>query len=352
MNCRSGCLRTKWRPHHQCCCILVKRRLVLKTADLLLNNYLPKPKPLPVLLALFSGLLLATSSLAQPASASDKAGTDQAVKQQIRQFVARTGTLIPLKDIQIAEFGPPDSHGLRKVVVNLLSGEAKVSKTFYLTADNKEILEGTLQQLTPDPWKDVRNKLQAAIEHGPSNGPASAPVVLVEFSDFECPFCRQLNPAIERLQKQHASQIRWIFLNYPLVKIHPWARAGAIAGACVADQSADAFWKFEPMVYEHQQEIKPATAQEQLRSLAVAAGAAADTYDACALSPEAANRVDASIAQGESLGVSGTPTLFVNGRRVVGGVSFDSLEAAVANELDFARAAADPPSGTARPTRK
>jgi protein-disulfide isomerase len=175
------------------------------------------------------------------------------------------------------------------------------------------------------------------IEQGPANGPAGAAVNVVEFSDFECPFCRRLNATLEQLNKQHPSQIRWIFLDYPLVNIHPWARAAAIAGVCVAEQSPEKFWVFEPMLYEHQAEIKPETASEQLHGYALAAGAAPDQYDACIHSPEAANRVSTSIAQGKSLGVSGTPTLFVNGRKVVGGVSLDSLEAAVMNELELAQ---------------
>lgn len=305
-----------------------------------------------ILTVLLSGLLILPFALVQRAGASDAAKRDDAVKQRIREFVARTATLIPLKDIQIAELDPPDSSGLRKVVVNLVNPDATVSKTFYVTATGREILEGTLQTLTPDPWKEIRAKLKPVAEHGPGSGPADAPVLLVEFSDFECPFCRQLNPAIEKLQKRYSSQVRWVFLNYPLVKIHPWAKAGAIASVCVAEQSTDAFWKFEPMVYDHQHDIKPDTAPQQLRTFAMAAGAAGGPYDACTQSPEAAKRVDASIAQGESLGVNGTPTLFVNGRRVVGGVSYDSLDAAISNELELASHTADASAGTTRSAAK
>lgn len=277
-------------------------------------------------------VLLSSGALAQ-----QSAPGDEQIKQRIREFVARTVTLAPLKDIQIVEFSAPDNGGLRKVVVSFLNNEEAVSKTFYVTRDNNEILEGTLQTLTPDPWKDIRAKLEPMIQRGPANGPAGAAVSVVEFSDFECPFCRRLNVTLEQLNKQHPSQIRWIFLDYPLVDIHPWARAAAIAGDCVAEQSQDKFWLFEPMIYEHQQGIKPETASEQLRSYALAAGAAPDKYNACVQSPEAANRVNTSIAQGKSLGVSGTPTLFVNGRRVVGGVSLDALEAAITNELELAQ---------------
>lgn len=280
---------------------------------------------------------VAATALARKAMTASAHPDDEQTRQTIRKFVARTVTLIPLKDIQIAEFDPPDRGGLRKVVVNLLNADTPISKTFYVTANSGEILEGTLQTLTADPWKDTRAMLGPIIQHAPANGPADAPVNLVEFSDFQCPFCRQLNPALEELQKRHPSQIRWIFLNYPLVDIHPWAKAGATTGVCVADQSWNKFWTFEPMVYEQQREIKPETAPQQLRSLALAAGADAASYDACVQSQETADRVKASIVQGQSLGVNGTPTLFVNGRRVVGGVSIDSLEAAISNELEFAR---------------
>lgn len=283
-------------------------------------------------------VLLSAGVLAAKNKAPSGPSSDEEIKQRIKEFVARTVTLTPIKDIQIVEFNAPDSGGLRKVVVNFLSNQETVSKTFYVTRDSSEILEGTLQTLTSDPWKDNRTTLEPMVQQRPANGPASAAVNIVEFSDFECPFCRRLNSTLEQLNKQHPSQIRWIFVNYPLVDIHPWARAAAIAGDCVADQSQDKFWQFEPAVYEHQQEIKPETASTQLRTYALAAGIAADKYDACIQSPEAANRVSAAIEQGRSLGVSGTPTLFVNGRRVVGGVSLDSMEAAITNELELAQA--------------
>jgi protein-disulfide isomerase len=290
---------------------------------------------LQLLVILVSGLLFSASLWAQLAQAEESPETEEQIKEQIREFVARTITLVPLKDIQVAELDAPDSGGLRKVVVKVLSGDAPVAKTFYLTANNREILEGTLETLEADPWKEMRGKLEPMVEHAPSKGPVDSAVSLVEFSDFECPFCSRLNIAIEELQKQYPSQVRWIFLNYPLFAIHPWARAGAIAGVCVAEQSSSKFWMFEPVVYEHQQEIKPDTAPEQLRRFALEAGAAAGAYDACMQSQEAAKRVNASIAAGQALGVSGTPTLFINGRRVVGGVSLDALEAAVANELEL-----------------
>lgn len=303
----------------------------MNLGDFLISRHAGRLATLMVLVA-----AVAATASAQKARAASAHPDDEQTRQTIREFVARTVTLIPLKDVQIAEFGPPDRGGLRKVVVNLLSADTPISKTFYVTANSGEILEGTLQPLTADPWKDIRASLGPIIEHAPANGPPDAPVSLVEFSDFQCPFCRQLNPALEELQKRHPSQIRWIFLNYPLLDIHPWAKAGATTGICVADQSPSKFWMFEPMVYQHQQEIKPETAPQQLRSLALAAGADAASYDACVQSQETADRVKASIAQGQSLGVNGTPTLFVNGRRIVGGVSIDSLEAAITNELEFA----------------
>jgi len=271
---------------------------------------------------------------ANGAASSIQPGPDeQQLRERLRNYVARTTALVLLRDIEIAELGPPDAHGIRKVVVRLNNTQPPVTNVFYITADGGEILHGTRDELSPDPWSGMRDKLASLIKDAPANGPADAAVTLVEFGDFQCPFCAQLNRELERLRAAYPQSVRWVFHTYALTRIHPWSRPAAISGDCVAAQGVNQFWKFERLVYQHQQEIVAETAGRQLRSLALQSGATAVPYDQCAKSPDTASRLQARMAKAEALGVTSTPTLFLNGRRITGAVSFDALRAAVDDEL-------------------
>ena len=289
---------------------------------------------LGVCLGCVPSTLVQTSPDANGAASPVQLGPDeQQLRERVRNYVARTTALVLLRDIEIAELGPPDAHGIRRVVVRLHNTQPPVTNVFYITADGGEILHGTRDELSSDPWSGMRDKLASLIKDAPANGPADAIVTLVEFGDFQCPFCAQLNRELERLRAAYPQSVRWIFYSYPLTRIHPWSQTAAISGDCVAEQGVNQFWKFERLVYQHQQEIVAETAGRQLRSLALQSGAAALPYDQCAKSPDTASRLHARIAKAEALGVTSTPTLFLNGRRITGAVSFDSLRTAVDDEL-------------------
>ena len=266
------------------------------------------------------------------ARTTDSSPEEAPFRERLRDYVART-TLVPMRDIQVVEFSAADAHGIRKAVVRLNNSQPPVTNVFYVTADGGEILRGSLDKLSSDPWSGDRDRLAPLVADAPATGPSDATVTLIEFGDFECPFCAQLNGELEQLRAAFPQSLRWVFKNHPLTKIHPWAQAAAIAGECAAAQSSSQFWKFEHLVYQHQQEIAAKTATQQLRGLAVQSGVAAQAYDVCIHSPETARRVQARIVDVEPLGITGTPTLFINGRKITGAVSLDSLKVAVETEV-------------------
>ena len=282
---------------------------------------------------LLSGLTLALWSPGLLLSQTNGAPTDEQLRQLVRDYVARSVVLVPLKDIEIAELGPADAHGIRKVVVRLNNSQPPVTNILYITADGGEVLRGPLEELSSDPWSGTREKLAPLIAGAPAIGPADATVTVVEFGDFECPFCAQLNGELEQLRAAYPKTLRWIFRNYPLTHIHPWARTAAISGECVARQGPTVFWKFEHLVFQHQDEITPEGAARQLRVIAVQSGAQPAAYDRCAQSPETATRVETRTADEDAFGVTATPTLFINGRRISGAISLDALKTAVDDEL-------------------
>jgi protein-disulfide isomerase len=141
---------------------------------------------------------------------------------------------------------------------------------------------------------------------------------MVEFSDFECPHCRQLHEYLKTLEQKYP-QAHIVFKNYPIEAIHPWAMTAAIAGHCAYETSSDAFWKMESAIFDQQDLISAENAYDKLTDVAIAAGLQRDAFRACLADPAAKEAVEADLALGQKLGVNSTPTVFINGREAVGG---------------------------------
>ena len=149
---------------------------------------------------------------------------------------------------------------------------------------------------------------------GPSRGPKDALVTIVEFGDLQCPACKAAQPVIEGLIAAEPDA-RFVFQNFPL-EMHNWAAKGAAYADCVGQASNEAFWKFVAKTYETQSDITAENADEKLTALADGAGVKGAEIAVCASTPVAKAHVDASLALGKAVNVTGTPTLFINGRSI------------------------------------
>jgi protein-disulfide isomerase len=188
----------------------------------------------------------------------------------------------------------------------------------------------------PNPFAPAREKLQAA--DGPSRGPQNPAILVVDFSDLECPHCKAAQPVVEKIVADFP-QVRLVFQQFPLPpSLHPWAMKAALYADCASRADKDAFWKYVDSIFENQGGIALATADDKLKELATAAGFDADKIAACAAAPETEARVKKSMALGESLDVNETPTVFINGRRVKGIATLtpEQLKALVQFEIDHA----------------
>jgi protein-disulfide isomerase len=225
-------------------------------------------------------------------------------------------------------------EGLQEVDVAVKVGENEQTGKVYVTKDGKYMFRGELSELAKDPLAEARAQLQT--KDSPSLGPANAPVTLVEFSDFECPVCKGLHDALRGLLPNYP-QVRVVFKDFPLEQIHPWARTAALAGRCAYQQSPTAFWKMYDLIYDGQELISAENAWGKMTDFAGQSGLNPDAFKACMASPEAGAAVDASRANGIQLEVGSTPTIFVNGRRVVG-ADARTLEQYIRYELDQRKA--------------
>ena len=226
---------------------------------------------------------------------------------------------------KILEIKPSAVEGLAEVDVVITGAQGQQGNKFYVTADGQHAITGDIIPFGEHPFASAKQKLDKGLT-GPSRGPADAPVTLVEFSDLQCPHCKEAQPTIDKLISEEKN-VRLVFQNFPLPS-HDWAAKAADYADCIAQTNNDAFWKFMQSVYDNQTSITAANADEKLNGLADAAGMKSADVAACAAKPETASRVEHSVELGKSLEVTGTPTLFINGRKVgnVGGVPYEVIK--------------------------
>ena len=161
---------------------------------------------------------------------------------------------------------------------------------------------------------------------GPSRGPNNAPVTIVEFSDFQCPYCGREYPVIERLMKEYDGKVRLVFRHYPL-DFHPFAQKAAEAGACAQDQGK--FWELHDKMFTNQNKL----AVTDLKAYAKLLGMDAPKFDKCLDSGEKKALVDEDMKAGTAAGVNGTPAFFINGIFVNGAQPYERMKQAVDREL-------------------
>jgi protein-disulfide isomerase len=159
-----------------------------------------------------------------------------------------------------------------------------------------------------------------------SKGPANAPIVMVEFSDFQCPFCQRANPAVEQVLKTYGDKIRFVYRHYPLPN-HPDARPAAEAAACAQEQ--DKFWPYHDRLFANVSSLSAS----DLKAHASAVGLDAAKFNACVESRQTKEKVDTDIADADSAGVTGTPAFFINGRPLEGAQPFDAFKRIIDDEL-------------------
>jgi protein-disulfide isomerase len=220
-------------------------------------------------------------------------------------------------DVQLTVAAPKETPipGILETDIAVNVGGNNENAKFYISKDGKFLIQGEVSDMSKDPLAENRAMIQ--MQDAPSLGDPRAVITLVEFSDFECPVCRNLHDELRGMLPSHP-QVRVVFKDYPLEQLHPWARTAALAGRCAYQQQPAAFWKMYDSIYDNQEIISAENAWTKMTEYAGQAGLNAETFKACLGSPEAASAVDASRANGQQLGVGSTPTLFINGRRLVG----------------------------------
>jgi protein-disulfide isomerase len=273
---------------------------------------------------LFAVLALLTLAAAQTSTKSDAFSLPS--EETVNAFLHATWGYNQSLSWKIASIRPSRIKELAEVTVLVSSPQGQQTARFFVAPDGTHAVVGEIIPFGAQPFEAMRKELEKRA-NGPSRGPSTAPVTIVDFSDLQCPHCKAAHPLLEKLLSEDPN-VRVVFQNFPL-QGHDWSAKAAAYADCVGHQSNDAFWKFIASVFESQTDITAATADEKLTGLADKAGVKGAEIAACSSKDETVGRVQGSVALGLSVDVNSTPTLFLNGRRIanVGQLSYEELKA-------------------------
>jgi protein-disulfide isomerase len=253
-------------------------------------------------------------------------------KQKLEVFLRFAEGYAPSVKFVIGDPEPTSVPGYFKVQIHLSTGESKLDKVYYITADGKLVTAAPVWDVNQNPFAESAKNLTTV---GPSFGPANAKVVMIVFSDFQCPYCREFARTIrENVPKKYPNDVRVIFHNFPLESIHPWAKDGAEAADCVGAQGNDAFWAFHDWIFEHQGDVNTNNVREKTLAFAQTQKLNTQKLTACLDSHAFRPEVEANIKRDKELGLQQTPTFYVNGRVVPGALPWPALDTLIQMELN------------------
>lgn len=247
------------------------------------------------------------------AAAQEKTSANLPSEETVNSFLQQTFGYDSTVTWKITAIKPSIAAGLAEVDVVLSNSQGQSGTTLYVTPDGKHALTGEILPFGAKPYQPAKEALLKGV-NGPSRGPDKAPVTIVEFSDLQCPHCKDAQPIIDKLLTEEPNA-RFVFQNFPLPS-HNWAAKAANYADCIGRSSKDAFWKFVQGTFDAQSSITEANADEKFTAIADTAGVKGADMATCAAKADTKTRVEQSVALGQSVGVTGTPTVFVNGRRI------------------------------------
>ena len=279
------------------------------------------------------------------------------VAQRIERQVRSHYNVPPQVKVVLSPLKPSEFANYDALTVTFDNGEKKQAFDFLLSRDGKTLARLNKMDLTADPYGEVMKKID--VKARPIRGNKDAKVVAVNFDDFQCPYCSRMHQNLfPGLLREYGDRVLFIYKDFPLVEIHPWAMHAAVDANCLAAQNNEAYWQYADYLHENQKQIGSEKGRDAqfaaLDALALKRGQQqnldAAKLQAC-IKAQDETVVKASMHEGESLGVEATPTLFVNGEKIDGAVPVEEVRAVLDRALQQAGVAvpAHPPAAPPTP---
>jgi protein-disulfide isomerase len=258
---------------------------------------------------------------------SDPSEVNRLIEKHVRSTYSVPGDV----KVIIGTLRPSEFPNYDALTITFDNGEKKQDYEFLLAKDHKTLFRMTKLDLTKDPYAEVMKKID--VTDRPTRGNKNAKVIAVNYDDFECPYCSRMHKQLfPTLFAEYGDRVLFIYKDYPLEEIHPWAVHAAVDANCLSAQSNDAYWDFADYVHANQREINDQKGREAqnaaLDKLVTQQGEKhrLDTakLQACVKAQDE-KTVRASMKEGDKVGVSATPAMFVNGAKVDGALPIEEL---------------------------
>jgi len=293
----------------------------LKKHNMHLKNLRSLARALTSIVTTTAALAVAATIMAVavtgPASAADSA-SDAALKTVLQKRL-----LVPeSKNIQLGPPSPGPFAGMSSRTVTLVnpqSPDQKVEIEIFTDETGKQVLIAQHYAVvdSANPWERIDLK-QLHLDDRATLGPADAPITIIEFGDFECPYCARAFSEIEAVvNTTHKDRVRLIWKNFPL-NVHPWAEQGAVAAECAREQNPASFWSFARNLYRDQNQINPQNLRSHIDGYIGSLSLDTKAMNACILGKTAEDRVQQDMKDGNAAHINSTPTFLINGIPVIG----------------------------------
>ena len=252
-------------------------------------------------------------------------------KKELAEHIRETYDIPGDVEITIGDLKASEIPSFQDAQVKFQRGDNVQLQTLHLSSDGRHYIVGTFKDTQVHPNAERLKKMNLA--SSPVRGNPAAGVTLVEYTDFECPFCqRGYEMMVNQIMKEYGGKVRWFYKSLPLTAIHPWAEPAAIAAECAHQQGVDKFWKLHDALFEGQKDIKPGNYTDKFKELAGKAGVDEAKFDVCTRDEAGKAAVERDLGEAEALGLNGTPAFLVNGR-VISGADYEGLKRAIDDAL-------------------
>jgi len=261
--------------------------------------------------------------------------TVRSIQRQVRHYYH----LPPEVQIVVGPLQPSDFPDYNALKITMVRAGRKDEYDFLLSKDGRTLVRLNKFDLTKDPYAEVMRKID--LKGRPTRGNKGAKVIAVNFDDFQCPFCSRMHQTLfPELLREYGDRVLFVYKDYPLDEIHPWASHAAINANCLAEQNEDAYWFFADRIHANPQEVNRQNGRDaqfaalDRITLELGQGSRLDLprLQAC-VKAQKDDAIKASLREGEVLGVDATPTMFVNGEEVNGALPIGELRAVLDRAL-------------------
>lgn len=271
-------------------------------------------------LQLLAGILLFVA-LARLHAQSKSPGATQTshngTREKIVRYVRERFSIPDTVKLAVGDFRDSAFPDFYVTTITLDDGKQQRSQNFFVSKDERYLVEGNIFTLGADAKREIANAI--SLEDQPSLGPANAPVTIVEYADLQCPSCALLHNFLEKeVVPKYGDKVRVVFKEFPLTNIHEWSLTGAVAAQCAYQIDPAKYVPFRSLVYQNQTTVNADNSRDMLLHFAAQAGIDNLQLASCIDAKTSLPRVEANAQEAQALGITQTPTTFVNGRIVVG----------------------------------